>query len=238
MVSVARINQNTPNFPPTQEALQYPNGLLAIGGDLSPERLLLAYERGIFPWYEDPQPIMWWSPDPRSVLYPDQLHISRSLRKAARRSAFTITSDMAFHWVLSGCAGPRETQSGTWITNTMGRAYMALHERGYAHSIEVWDENQQLAGGLYGVALNGVFFGESMFSHRENASKLALIALSQHLIAHNYRLIDCQIESEHLNSMGAKNIARLDFEEQLLHTGDCKDSAAPWRLELNAGDLL
>jgi leucyl/phenylalanyl-tRNA--protein transferase len=238
MVTVARINRSSLEFPDTNQALTYPNGLLAVGGDLSVERLIRAYRGGIFPWYEEPQPIMWWSPDPRSVLFPDELHVSRSLRKSMRQADFHITSDRAFHRVISGCAAPREEQHGTWITNAMGRAYMELHRQGHAHSIEVWDAQQQLIGGLYGVALGRVFFGESMFSRRENASKMALAALVQHITGENFEIIDCQVESEHLNSMGARNIPRLDFEQHLAHTRAEFTLAQPWRLDLKSGDLL
>ena len=153
MVTIERINRESLDFPATEHALSYPNGLLAVGGDLSVQRLLQAYQRGIFPWYEDPQPILWWSPDPRSVLFPDELNISRSLRKAMRRDVFHVTADRAFHRVLSGCAAPRASERGTWITNSMARAYMELHRTGYAHSIEVWGDHRQLLGGLYGVVI-------------------------------------------------------------------------------------
>jgi leucyl/phenylalanyl-tRNA--protein transferase len=238
MVTIERINGENLDFPSTEQALSYPNGLLAVGGDLSVGRLLHAYRRGIFPWYEDPQPILWWSPDPRSVLYPEELNISRSLRKTMRKDSFVVSSDTAFHRVLSGCAAPRERERGTWITNAMGRAYMELHRSGYAHSIEVWNEHRQLIGGLYGVALGRVFFGESMFSRASDASKIALVALRRLMREHDLDIIDCQVESAHLNSMGARNIPRLDFERFLAHTDPVEESSGKWALELCSGALL
>ncbi len=237
MVTIERIEHNSLEFPDTQQALAYPNGLLAVGGDLSTERLLRAYQRGIFPWYEDPQPILWWSPDPRSVLFPDEICISRSLAKTLRKNRFRITTDRVFHRVLSGCAAPRARERGTWITNNMARAYMELHRIGYAHSIEVWDEQQQLQGGLYGVALGRVFFGESMFSRMNNASKVALVALTKIIRDYGLEIIDCQVESDHLNSMGARNIPRLDFENYLAHTGGPHYPMGKWALEMTAGEL-
>ena len=237
MVTIERINRNSLEFPDTQQALSYPNGLLAVGGDLSLQRLLRAYQRGIFPWYEDPQPILWWSPDPRSVLYPDEINVSRSLGRSLRKNRYRVTADTAFHRVLSGCAAPRARERGTWITNSMARAYMELHRAGYAHSIEVWDQSQ-LQGGLYGVALGRVFFGESMFSRASDTSKIALVALGRLLAERGYQVIDCQVESAHLNSMGARNIPRLDFEQHLAHTDDISDSRGLWHLDLQAGELL
>lgn len=237
MVTIQRIERGSLEFPATDEALSYPNGLLAVGGDLSVERLLCAYRHGIFPWYEEPQPILWWSPDPRSVLYPNEMRISRSLRRSFRRNGFRITADRAFHRVLAGCAAPRASQRGTWITNAMGRAYMGLHREGHAHSIEIWDRQDRLIGGLYGVAQGKVFFGESMFSDVSDASKTALVALQLLLAEHHLELIDCQVESEHLNSMGARNIPRLDFEQYLAHTQTQVSPAGPWLLDINAGEL-
>ncbi len=241
MVTIERIEHNSLEFPDTEQALSYPNGLLAVGGDLSTRRLLSAYRRGIFPWYEDPQPILWWSPDPRSVLFPEEINISRSLAKTLRRDRFRITADRAFHRVLSGCAAPRARERGTWITNNMARAYMELHRSGYAHSVEVWDEQEQLQGGLYGVAMGGVFFGESMFSRSSDASKVALVALTQVMTVHGFQVIDCQVESDHLNSMGARNIPRVDFEHYLPQTDESGDGietfGAPWDLDIRAGEL-
>ncbi len=238
MVAIQRINHQSLEFPDTRQALSYPNGLLAIGGDLSIPRLLEAYSHGIFPWYEDPQPIMWWSPDPRSVLYPDELYISRSLRKSMRRSDYTITADRAFHRVVAGCADRREDHQGTWITNAMGRAYMALHRAGYAHSIEVWSRHGQLVGGLYGVTLGQVFFGESMFSKERDTSKMALVAAVHELKLRDYQLIDCQVESDHLVSLGARSIPRLDFEQYLAHTTGMNEPTPLWTLDCPARELL
>lgn len=238
MVTIERINRNSLEFPDTQQALSYPNGLLAVGGDLSLQRLLRAYQRGIFPWYEDPQPILWWSPDPRSVLFPEEIAVSRSLAKTLRRNRFHLTADTAFHRVLAGCAEPRERERGTWITNNMARAYMELHRSGYAHSVEVWDDQGQLQGGLYGVSLGRVFFGESMFSRTNDASKVALVALTRMLPGLGSDIIDCQVESEHLNSMGARNIPRVDFEAYLPQTDEVEQAGSRWQLDLSSGELL
>ncbi len=238
MVAIQRIKDQSLDFPDTGQALSYPNGLLAIGGDLSIPRLLKAYEHGIFPWYEDPQPIMWWSPDPRSVLFPDELKISRSLRKAMRQSDFRITTDCAFHRIVAGCAEPRFEDHGTWITNAMGRAYMELHSEGYAHSVEVWNRHGQLVGGLYGVTLGRVFFGESMFSKADNASKMALVATTRVLQQFNYQVIDCQVESEHLRTLGARAIPRLDFEQHLAHTVGMNEPTPKWTLDVEPRELL
>lgn len=197
-------------FPPVSEALADPNGLLAVGGDLSPERLLLAYQQGIFPWYEEGQPLLWWSPDPRTVVAPDGVHLSRSMRKFLRKSVFTVTVDHDFPAVIHACAEPRDYTDDTWITPAMQRAYIELHRRGHAHSVEVW-EHGQLAGGLYGVALGRMFFGESMFSRRSNASKTALLALAGHLRRLGYQLIDCQMPTDHLQSLGAMEVSRERF---------------------------
>ncbi len=201
-------------FPHPSTALSSPDGLLAAGGDLSPARLLAAYSRGIFPWYEQGQPILWWSPDPRAVLYPNDLHISRSLAKTLRSARFQVTFDQDFEAVIRQCAAPRDTQGGTWITSEMDRAYVALHRLGYAHSVEVWRDST-LAGGLYGVALGRVFFGESMFSAQADGSKVALVHLVRQMQARDYALIDCQLPSAHLSRMGSRLISRNDFIELL-----------------------
>jgi len=198
------------HFPPVNSAS--PEGLLAVGGDLRPERLLAAYRRGIFPWYSDDQPILWWSPDPRTVLFPAKLHISRSLKRSLRPGLFNVTLDRCFREVMEHCAGPRSQypDGGTWITAEMLEAYQRLHELGYAHSVETWQEGQ-LVGGLYGVALGGAFFAESMFAHVSDASKVALVSLLRQLQAWGFRLMDCQQSSPHVLAFGAEDIPRLDF---------------------------
>ncbi len=203
------------NFPLTNLALTEPDGLLAIGGDLSPQRIVNAYLNGIFPWYSDGQPILWWSPDPRAILLPEKLHISKSLKKLIRKCTYTITLDTAFKKVITYCSQiPRDDQPGTWITDEMKYAYIGLHKLGIAHSAECWSGNQ-LVGGLYGLALGKVFFGESMFSHKSNASKVAFAYLVDKLNQADYQLIDCQVTSEHLLSLGAEEIPRVQFIELL-----------------------
>ena len=225
-------------FPPSCEALEYPNGLLAVGGGLSPERLLAAYRRGIFPWYEEPQPVLWWTPDPRSVLFPDELHISRSLRKTLRRDNFQLAVDQEFTRVMHECAQLRGDGLGTWIDNDMVVAYTTLRELGYAHSVEVLDPGGKLVGGLYGVALGQVFFGESMFSRITDASKVAMVALVDILRRGGFKMIDCQVESDHLNSLGARTINRLDFERRLAQTVDIEIEPDIWQLPATSGGLV
>lgn len=197
-------------FPPAERALKEPNGLLAAGADLSPERLVTAYRRGIFPWFEPGQPILWWSPDPRAVLYPDRLRISRSLKKTIRRGHFRWTFNQAFEQVMGGCAAPRRDQEGTWITPIMRRAYAELHRRGIAHSVETW-EGEELVGGLYGLAMGRFFFGESMFSRRSDASKTALVFLAEFLRKQGYILIDCQVANDHTVSLGTETMPRTEY---------------------------
>ena len=197
-------------FPHPSRALDEPPGLLAAGGDLSPERLLKAYSMGIFPWYEDQQPILWWSPDPRAVLFPAEFRLRRSLRKILRNKPLTVSFDKNFAGVIQACAQPRSYSEETWITREMAAAYQLLHEAGHAHSLEVWDEDS-LVGGLYGVALGKVFFGESMFSTQRDASKIALCALAHHLEQTGFELLDCQMRSAHLEFMGSRSIAREEF---------------------------
>jgi leucyl/phenylalanyl-tRNA--protein transferase len=197
-------------FPPVAEALTEPNGLLCAGGDLSTRRLLEAYRRGIFPWYSTGQPILWWSPDPRAVLVPREFRVSRSLAKSARNRGYETRNDTAFDAVVDQCGNPSLRPEGTWITPAMQAAYRTLHRLGYAHSVETWREGQ-LIGGLYGVALGRVFFGESMFSHERDASKVALKRLVDHAVARGFELIDCQVESAHLESLGARKIPRAEF---------------------------
>ncbi len=201
-------------FPPVDLAMREPDGLLALGGDLSPQRLLTAYRRGIFPWYSEGQPILWWSPDPRLVLEPDGLRISRSLRKTLRREPFRVSIDEDFRAVIEACAAPRRDGGGTWLTREMIDAYDGLHRLGHAHSVEC-RQNDVLVGGLYGVSVGRVFFGESMFSVVSDASKVALVYLVRHLQAWDFRLLDCQIDSEHLRRLGAKEMPRAEFIAQL-----------------------
>jgi leucyl/phenylalanyl-tRNA--protein transferase len=201
-------------FPDVELAEQDPDGLLAVGGDLSYDRLIRAYRKGIFPWYNPGQPILWWAPDPRTVLVPERLKVSRSLRKTLRRQLLSVSVDRAFGDVVQGCAEPRRDQEGTWILPEMMEAYSRLHLRGLAHSVEVW-QDEALVGGLYGVAMGRVFFGESMFSRVNDASKVALVHLVNMLDAWGYRLIDCQIYSEHLTSLGAELISRRRFSRLL-----------------------
>jgi leucyl/phenylalanyl-tRNA--protein transferase len=193
-------------FPDVDFALTVPNGLLAIGGDLGSERLLCAYRRGIFPWYSDDQPILWWAPDPRAVLFPAELRVSRSLAKSLRNRGYTVSRDAAFERVVRACAAPRAQHPGTWITDDMLGAYKALHAQGAASSFEVWREGD-LVGGLYGVHIGAVFFGESMFSRARDASKVALV----HLVRAGFELIDCQLPSTHLASVGALLVPRARF---------------------------
>lgn len=208
------LNRASLKFPALTQALREPNGLLAAGGDLSSARLIAAYRHGCFPWYQDGQPVLWWSPDPRTVLLPSNLHISRSLRKVLRSDEFTVTFDNNFAQVIHACAQPRDHENGTWITNEIQAAYFELHRQGYAHSVEVWHQ-QELVGGLYGIAIGQLFFGESMFSRLSNASKVGFVTLVSALKAAGFVLIDCQMPTSHLNSLGAHNISREDFAEYL-----------------------
>lgn len=202
------------DFPPVDMALSDPDGLLAAGGDLSPARLIAAYRLGIFPWYEEGQPILWWSPAPRFVLFPHRIHISRSLRKTLKRNRFTVTADTAFPQVIDACSAGRLGQHGTWITDDMKAAYRTLFDLGMVHSIETWQDGR-LVGGLYGVALNRGFFGESMFFRASDASKVALVALAGQLQQWGYGFIDCQVRTEHLLSLGAESVSRADFNNLL-----------------------
>lgn len=197
------------DFPNVEQALREPDGLLAAGGDLSAERLIAAYSHGIFPWYSDDQPILWWSPDPRCVVFPAEAHLSKSLKKHIRKTQPRVSFDQAFPEVIRHCAR-LDSDEGTWITEEMEEAYIDLFERGIAHSVEVW-EADQLVGGLYGLAIGKCFFGESMFSLRPNASKVAFIRLCQQLSEWDYAIVDCQVENPHLNTLGAKCIERVKF---------------------------
>lgn len=202
------------SFPPVETALAEPNGLLAVGGDLSPQRLLEAYRKGIFPWFNEDDPILWWSPDPRMVLFPHELKISRSLQKTLKKGDYQIRADTHFAQVMHACASPRRGQAGTWIHPQMIAAYTALHEMGLAHSVETWIDGE-LAGGLYGVALGRMFFGESMFSRVTDASKIALVHLVQQLRQWEFGMIDCQVQTGHLASLGAREISRSEFSQKL-----------------------
>lgn len=208
------IDGRNPVFPHPETALADPDGLLAAGGRLDSHTLLLAYGQGIFPWFEEGQPVLWWSPSERAVLVPGKAHISQSLRKAMRRGSFTLTTNQAFADVIAACAAPRPKARGTWITPAMERAYLDLHRLGHAHSVECWQQGQ-LVGGLYGVQRGAVFCGESMFSRASNASKIAFAALSHCLAEQGFALIDCQLENPHLTSLGVGLISRQKFLELL-----------------------
>ena len=220
------LDSNAP-FPPLSRALSEPNGLLAAGGDLTVARLLNAYRNGIFPWYSDDQPLLWWSPDPRMVLVPAEVKISRSLGKRLRKrdkgdkGDFEIRVDSAFETVMRACAAPRDGQAGTWITDDMVAAYSDLHRRGLAHSVETWI-NHELAGGLYGVALGRMFYGESMFTRATDASKIALAHLAKQLARWQFGLIDCQMQTAHLASLGAREMPRAEFVRQLKVLVNCE----------------
>ncbi|OQK18722.1 leucyl/phenylalanyl-tRNA--protein transferase [Methyloprofundus sedimenti] len=210
MLTLLDPNFANQDFPSTHLALRDPDGLLAVGGCLSTQRIINAYSQGIFPWYSNEDPILWWSPDPRLVIFPKQLHISRSLQKTLRKQDFKISFDTAFTEVIKACAAPRSQESGTWLTAEMQVAYIRLHDEGYAHSVEAWHDNK-LVGGLYGIAIGQVFFGESMFHSKTDASKVAFVSLIQQLSLWDFQLIDCQVHTQHLVSMGAEEIRRTRF---------------------------
>ncbi len=220
-------------FPPVHLAMRDPNGLLAIGGDLSPQRLLRAYSQGIFPWYNPDEPILWWCPNPRAVLMPARFHLSRSLGKSLRRADYAVSMDRAFSGVLAACAGDRRISRGTWLGDEMQQAYQRLHRLGQAHSVEVWRDGA-LIGGLYGIALGGVFFGESMFSRANDASKIALYWLCQQLQQWGFQMIDCQVSSAHLLGLGAEEIERSRFLAQLSVAVAAPGHQAPWRFMIDA----
>lgn len=215
-------------FPPLSRALREPNGLLAAGGSLSAERLLDAYRQGIFPWYSEGQPVLWWSPDPRMVLLPGEFRLPRSLAKRLRRRDFEIRIDTAFETVMRACAAPRRDGAGTWITEDMISAYCRLHHMGHAHSVETW-MGGKLAGGLYGVAVGRMFYGESMFTRVADASKIALVALVRRLERHRFRMIDCQMNTAHLARFGAREIPRQAFSLRLGELVNYSASADVWR---------
>ena len=221
------LQRDSLQFPPLAKAMREPNGLLAAGGDLSADRLISAYRHGCFPWFQDGQPILWWSPDPRTVLFPDELHVSRSLEKCLRQQRYKVTFDQQFSQVIQACAAPRTYADGTWITTPMQVAYLQLHEQGIAHSVEVW-RDEELVGGLYGLAMGQLFFGESMFSRADNASKIGFATLVSKLRDWGFVLIDCQMPTRHLHSFGARPIARAEFARYLQQHLD-RPSTADWQ---------
>lgn len=224
----------TAPFPPVELALREPDGLLAVGGGLEPERLLNAYRHGIFPWYSEGQPILWWSPDPRTLLFPDRRRVSRSLRKTLRQNRFRVTLDTDFARVIRGCAEPRRDEPGTWITAEIRQAYERLHAMGVAHSVETWQDDR-LVGGLYGVSLGRAFFGESMFSRVSDASKVAFVQLVRQLQAWEFALIDCQVHTGHLASLGAVEIPRREFTRRLEAALQFPDRHGLWRFDSPEG---
>lgn len=219
MISIPWLNPDSHEFPDPANALDEPEGLLAVGGDLSPDRILAAYYRGIFPWFNPGDPILWWSPSPRTVVFPDQLHISKSLRKTLRQGIYRVTFDQCFPTVMRCCAAPRAYTDETWINDEMIAGYSVLHNRGFAHSVEVW-RGDDLVGGLYGMALGKIFFGESMFSRADNASKVGFAHLVRQLRNWDFQLIDCQVANDHLLSLGAVEIPREEFQRMLINFTD------------------
>ncbi len=215
MFSIAALDDGYLDVPSPQLALEHPNGLLAVGGDLSPVRLVEAYRQGIFPWFGDDEPIMWWSPNPRALITPESLHISKSMRRFMKNTPYTTTWNRDFRGVIESCAAPRTESPGTWITDDMKSAYIQLYDLGIAHSIEVWNSKDQLVAGLYGISLGSFFFGESMFSREPNTSKLALITLIQDLSPHGLSFLDCQMMTKHLKSLGAFECNRDHFLQYL-----------------------
>ncbi|MCD8548287.1 MAG: leucyl/phenylalanyl-tRNA--protein transferase [Aeromonadaceae bacterium] len=229
-MELVQLDESELAFPPVEQALSQPNGLLAIGGDLSPQRILSAYRQGIFPWFGAHQPILWWSPDPRGVLVPEAMHCSRSLLKELKRHDLRCWINRDFAQVIQACAAPRRDCDETWISREMQAAYLQLHHAGLAHSVEIW-QGEQLVGGLYGLAIGSLFCGESMFSRRTNASKLALYYLCQHWQTWGGRLIDCQMQNSHLETLGVVEWPRARFMAQLALCRDETIDAACWRLQ-------
>ncbi len=221
------LQRDSLTFPPLEKALREPEGLLAAGGDLSAPRLITAYRHGCFPWFAEGQPLLWWSPDPRTVLFPQEFHLSRSLAKLLRQQRLRVTFDQDFAGVIQGCAEPRDYADGTWINHAMQDAYLELHRLGHAHSVEVWD-GEQLVGGLYGLAMGRLFFGESMFSRVDNASKAGFATLVGKLHEWGFVMIDCQMPTNHLHSFGARPIPRSEFADYLRQFLD-QPSTADWR---------
>jgi len=222
---------NATSFPPVESALREPNGLLAMGGDLSVERLLDAYRHGIFPWFSPGEPILWWSPDPRMVLLPQEIRVTRSLAKRIRNGGFALRVDTAFADVMGACAAPREGTGGTWISPAMVAAYTRLFDAGYAHSVETWHDGV-LVGGLYGVAIGRMFYGESMFSRMPDASKVALVQLAWRLRQWDFGMIDCQMETSHLASLGARTMPRATFTARLAELVNLPHLPGPWTINL------
>jgi len=218
-------------FPPTSSALESPNGLLAWGGDLHPQRLLNAYRKGIFPWYSEGQPVLWWCPAPRCVILPQKVYLSKRTRRRYNSGKFRLSADSAFVEVVKACAEPRSYNDGTWITHEMLEAYCLLHELGHAHSLEVWRDDQ-LIGGIYGLAIGSMFFGESMFSRQTDASKMALVALCRQLTAWGYGMLDCQVGNPHLFSMGAEEISGRTFENALAQLTEQDREPGSWALQV------
>ncbi|MSP97963.1 MAG: leucyl/phenylalanyl-tRNA--protein transferase [Betaproteobacteria bacterium] len=227
------LSRDTP-FPPVERALNHPNGLLAAGGDLSVERLLMAYRNGIFPWYSEGEPLLWWSPDPRMVLDPHKLKVSRSLAKSTRNRGYEVRIDTAFARILEGCAGSRREQPGTWLGPQMRAAYLRLHQLGFAHCFETW-HGETLVGGLYGVAIGRMFYGESMFAHATDASKVALAALARELRARGFPMIDCQMNTPHLASLGAREISRADFLHAVTALVNYAEPPGRWKFTAHPG---
>lgn len=226
-------NRYADRLPPPRMALAEPNGLLAAHGDLAPATLLAAYRQGIFPWYSPGQPLLWWSPDPRAVFFPDRLHVSRSLARTLRRGLFEFSFDRDFAGVVDGCASPRGDGGGTWIDAAMRAAYLRLHALGHCHSIECWHDGA-LVGGVYGVAIGRVFFGESMFSRMNDASKAALATLCRHLVAWGFELFDCQVGNPHLSSMGAVDLPREEFTARLATLCALDAAESAWQVHTEA----
>ena len=223
------LHDTTP-FPPVEQALRTPNGLLAAGGSLAPQRLLDAYRHGIFPWFNAGDPILWWSPDPRMVLFPGEFKASRSLRKTLRKNIYEVRTDSAFERVMRACAEPRGAHAGTWISEEMIAAYVRLHRMGYAHSVETW-LGGELVGGLYGISIGRMFYGESMFSRKTNASKVALAHLAAQLQRWGYGMIDCQMNTPHLASLGARELPRTEFIQRLQELVHYPDLAPQWKFD-------
>jgi leucyl/phenylalanyl-tRNA--protein transferase len=226
---IALLHDDTP-FPPLEQALSMPNGLLAAGGNLAPARLLDAYRHGIYPWFNADDPILWWSPDPRMVLLPEEFKISHSLRKTLRNRVYEVRTDTAFEQVMRACAAPRNGQAGTWIHDDMIAAFTALHRMGHAHSVETWKDGEMI-GGLYGIAIGRMFYGESMFSRRSDASKVALAHLASQLYRWNFGMIDCQMNTPHLASLGAREIPRTEFVQRLQELIHYPNIASSWHFD-------